>query len=246
LRILGEDAENALADASQNPGRRGLRLFIAVRSRFAEDSARHAIAKRVRQLVVLGAGFDTFAYRLEPSEGLQIFEVDHPATQTEKRRRLAAADIAAPAHLTYAPCDFERAELGEALTSAGFDPSRRSFFMWLGVVVYLTESAVFATLEFIAKLSGGAEVVFDYSNPIESIGDPQAREAFKALAERVAALGETLQTSFVTPALHEKLRALGFTKIEDLGPHEMAARFFPEEAPRANANGGHVVLAGRG
>jgi methyltransferase (TIGR00027 family) len=244
LRILGEDAERALADAAEDPRRRGLRLFIAVRSRFAEESARRAITEGVRQLVVLGAGLDTFAYRLEPSEGFRIFEVDHPATQAEKRRRLAAADIPAPAHLTFAPCDFERAELRDALTSAGFDPGRRSFFLWLGVVPYLTESAVFATLNFIAKLPGGAEVVFDYPNPIENVEDSAAREARRTLSERVAALGEPLQTFFVTTDLHEKLRALGFTKIEDLGPREIAARFFPQEALRERSAGGHVVLAG--
>jgi methyltransferase (TIGR00027 family) len=244
LRILGEDAENALNDASQNPARRGLRLFIAVRSRFAEDSARRAIGEGVRQLVVLGAGFDTFAYRLGPCAGLRIFEVDHPATQAEKRRRLAAADIAPPAHLTYAPCDFERAELGHALTSAGFDPSRRNFFLWLGVVPYLTQSTIFATLDLLAKLPGGVEVVFDYTNPPDTIDDPAAREMLKSLSQRVAALGEALQTFFVTPALHEKLRALGFKKIEDLGPSEIAARFFAEAPSPARARGGHVIVAG--
>ena len=244
LRILGEDAERALAEAAENPSRRGLRLRIAVRSRVAEDAAHRAISEGVRQIVVLGAGLDTFAYRLKAETGLRVFEVDHPATQAEKRRRLAAAEIAAPAHLTYAPCDFEGAELSDALTSAGFDPGRRSFFLWLGVVPYLTQAAVFATLGFIAKLPGGAEVAFDYPNPIESVGDPEARKAFQALADRVAALGETLQTFFVTPDLHEKLRALGFTKIDDLGPLEMAAQFFPDETPRQGASGVHVVVAG--
>ncbi len=243
LRILGEDAERALAEAAEDPRRRGLRLFIAVRSRFAEESARRAIAEGVRQLVVLGAGLDTFAYRLEPSEGLKIFEVDHPATQAEKRRRLAAADIFAPAHLTFAPCDFERAELGASLTSAGFDPGRRSFFLWLGVAPYLTQSAIFDTLDFVAKLPGGAEIVFDYANPIETVGNSEARDALKALAERVAALGETLKTFFDTPKLHEKLRALGFTAVEDLGPHEIAARFFRDTPAPPGASGGHVVRA---
>jgi methyltransferase (TIGR00027 family) len=242
LRILGEDAEKALADASQYPERRALRLFIAARSRLAEEWAHRAIGEGAGQLVVLGAGLDTFAYRLEPSEGLQVFEVDHPATQAEKRRRLAAADISAPLHLTYAPCDFERAGFGEALAAAGFDSLRRSFFLWLGVVPYLTETAIFGTLGLIAKLPGGAEIVFDYPNPIENIADPAAREAFKALAQRVAALGEKLQTFFATAELHEKLRALGFTKIEDLGLDEIAAKFPAEATPPARA-GGHVVLA---
>jgi methyltransferase (TIGR00027 family) len=244
LRILGEDAEPAVAEAKQDPGRRGLRNFVATRSRFAEEGARRAIGEGARQIVVLGAGLDTFAYRLEPSAGLRVFEVDHPATQAEKRRRLAAAGIAAPPHLTFAPCDFERDALGEALRAVGFDPAARAFFIWLGVVPYLTEAAIFATLGLVAGLPAG-EVAFDYGNPAETIADPAMRECHKAMAERVAAAGEAFQSHFETPALHEKLRALGFQEIEDLGPNEIAARFFPELARPGRANGGHVVRARR-
>jgi len=244
LRILGDDAEPAVAEARENPLRRGLRHFIAVRSRFAEAAARRAIAEGARQIVVLGAGLDTFAYRLEPSEGLRVFEVDHPATQAEKRRRLAAAGIAAPAHLTFAPCDFERDALGEALRAVGFDPATRAFFIWLGVVPYLTVAAVFSTLGFIAGLPAG-EVAFDYANPAETIADPAMREQHKVMAERVAAAGEAFQSYFETPTLQEKLRAFGFQEIEDLGPNEIAARFSPERVKPGRTNGGHVVRARR-
>ena len=244
MRILGEDAEAAVAEARENPSRRGLRIFIAVRSRFAEAGARRATAAGVRQIVVLGAGLDTFAYRLETSEGLRIFEVDHPATQDEKRRRLAMAGIEIPTHLTFGPCDFERAELDSSLRAVGFDPAQRAFFLWLGVVPYLTETAIFATLAFIASLPGG-EVVFDYANPADRIADPVLREHHKVLAERVAAAGEAFQSFFETAALHEKLRGLGFTEIEDLGPDQIAARFFPERGGPGRTNGGHVVRARR-
>ena len=245
LPILGEDAEVMLAAAQEDPARRGLRFFIAARSRIAEEAARQAIEEGARQIILLGAGLDTFAYRLEGLEGkdgLRVFEVDHPATQAEKRRRLAAAGIATPAHLTFAPCDFEHAELGDSLRAVGFNPNRRAFFLWLGVVPYLTEKAIFATLGFIAKLPGG-EVVFDCANPVETIADPAMREHHEVMAERVAAAGEAFQSYFETPALHEKLRALGFPEIEDLGPNEIAARFFPERAKPGRANGGHVVRA---
>ena len=115
LRILGPDADAAVAEARADPAMRGLRLYVAMRSRFAEDAARRAIARGVRQVVVLGAGLDTFAYRVEPVEGLRVTEVDHPATQAEKRRRLAAAGIAAPSHVVYAGCDFETEDLAGAL-----------------------------------------------------------------------------------------------------------------------------------
>ncbi len=244
LRILGDDAPSAIAEARANPNLRGLRLYVAVRSRFAEDAARRAIARGARQIVVLGAGLDTFAYRVEPAAGLRVTEVDHPATQAEKRRRLAAAAIAAPAHVVYVGCDFESESLAGALGASGFDARRPSFFLWLGVVPYLSESAVFATLAFIGGLPGGGEVAFDYANPVATLADDAARQAHEMLAARVAAAGEALQTFFVTSTLHEKLDALGFRRLEDLGPDEIAARFFPGHAVPSRKNGGHVVLAG--
>ena len=97
IRILGRDAEKAIAIAKAEPERRGLRFFVAMRSRFAEEKALAAIEAGVRQILVLGAGLDTLAYRLEPRAGLKVFELDHPATQRDKRSRLAEADIAEPA-----------------------------------------------------------------------------------------------------------------------------------------------------
>ena len=137
-RILGKDLEAAIREAEGDPLRRALRLFIAVRTRFAEDALMAAMARGVRQLVVLGAGLDTFAYRAGQVEGLRIFEVDHPATQAWKRQRLSEAGIEVPPALTFAPVDFERETLGEGLAAAGFDPSRPAFFTWLGVVPYLS------------------------------------------------------------------------------------------------------------
>jgi len=94
LRILGPDAEAIVAQMAAQPQRRGMRLFIAARTRFAEDALAEAAARGVRQLVVLGAGLDTFAYR-NPFEaaGLKVFEVDHAATQAWKRHRLADAGM---------------------------------------------------------------------------------------------------------------------------------------------------------
>jgi methyltransferase (TIGR00027 family) len=155
LRILGPDAEGAIALAKERPERRPLRLFIAMRSRFAEDTAAHAIEKGVRQVLVLGAGLDTFAYRLERTQDMRVFELDHPATQAEKRRRLAEAQIAEPAHVSYVAHDFESGGMTAALKSAGLDPDRGAFVLWLGVTPYLTEEAVFATLRELASWRGG-------------------------------------------------------------------------------------------
>ncbi len=119
LRILGEDAGSLAREALAHPERRGMRFFIVARSRFTEDAVAAASARGTTQLVVLGAGLDTFAYRSSLRDRLRIFEVDHPATQAWKRARLAEAAIAAPPTLTYAPVDFERQTLADGLAARG-------------------------------------------------------------------------------------------------------------------------------
>ena len=175
LRILGDDAEEAIARGTAAPEQRPLRIFIAMRSRFAEDAAKAAVAAGVRQIVVLGAGLDTFAYRLEPPPDLLLFELDHPATQAEKRRRLAAAGIVEPPHAVYVAHDFDLGSFTAALAAAGHDAGARTFVLWLGVTVYLTEAAIEATLAELARLPGGAEIVFDYVNPRAAIEDGELR-----------------------------------------------------------------------
>jgi methyltransferase (TIGR00027 family) len=243
LRILGQDAETVARDALDHPERRGMRAFIAARAHLAESALAAAVEQRgVSQLVVLGAGLDTFAYRNPLADRLKVFEVDHPATQAWKRRRLDEAGIAAPGDLVYAPVDFERQALLNGLAAAGFDPARRTFFLWLGVVPYLTAEAVRATLESIGGLPGGGEVAFDYADPPAALSD-EARAAHRARAERVAAIGEPWLSYFEPPALHALLTELGFAQIEDLGPPALAARYWPNTGRPIPERGGHVVLA---
>ena len=244
MRILGPDAEAAVRDAENDPSRRRLRLFIAVRTRFAEDALTAAVARGVRQLVVLGAGLDTYAYRTALGESLHIFEVDHPATQAWKRQRLAEAAIPVPRALTFAPVEFERETLADGLAAAGFDPAQRTFFTWLGVVPYLTEQAIFSTLGFIASLPGGAHVVFDYSNPPASGPDQDEYAAVReALAARVASVGEAFRSHFETDELHAKLTALGFREVEDLGPTLIRERYLANRGGSLRDRGSHVVRA---
>jgi methyltransferase (TIGR00027 family) len=243
-RILGPDAGPAVEQARGDPSRRALRLFIAARSRFAEDALAAARARGVRQLVVLGAGLDTYAYRCAGPGSIRIFEVDHPATQAWKRHRLEEARIPVPGSVTFAGVDFERETLAGGLAKAGFDGSRETFFTWLGVAPYLTEGAVLATLAYIASLPGGAHVVFDYGNPPPDGPDADGYAAARArLAARVARVGESIRSHFETGELHARLRSLGFREIEDLGPARIRERFLPAARPAGSDTGGHVVRA---
>ncbi len=242
--ILGVDPDALRADPAAGDDRRGIRFFVVARSAIAEGALKRGVEERcVGQLVVLGAGLDTFAFRNPFGDHLKVFEVDHPATQAWKRRRLEEANIPIPASLTYAPVDFERQDLTERLAAAGLDPDLRTFFSWLGVVPYLTREAITATLGQIAAHPGGSEMVFDYSEPREDI-DPALRAHYAERAARVAAIGEPF-LSFFTPAeLHAQLRGLGFSEIDDLDLPGIIARLTGKapEGPTRKA-GGHVLFA---
>lgn len=247
LAIVGAKGQEAKVRAKSSGSRvsRAMRAFMAMRSRYAEDELALAVERGARQYVVLGAGLDTFAYRNPyPASLLHVFEVDHPATQGWKRRRLAEGRIAIPESMTFAPVDFESQTLAEGLAGAGFRTDRPTFFSWLGVVPYLTGSAVRETLGFVASLPAGSEVVFDYALPPASLSLVQ-RLAFNALASRVAARGEPFQTFFDPPALAGELRQIGFGDVEDLGMKEMNERYFKGRADGLRVSGSlaHVMKA---
>ena len=242
-KILDDETRARLDETAADPSLRPMRLFIAARSRFSEDTLAACVARGVRQVVVLGAGLDTFSLR-NPHEGLgvRVFEVDYPATQGWKRERLKQAGLAVPASLTFAPVDFERQSLAEGLTAAGFQADRPAFFQWLGVVPYLTREAISATLDFIARVPE-SEVVFDYAEPFENY-PPERREYIMATAASVAARGEPWLSLFNPVELSDLLHNKGFAIVEDLGLAELTERFYGalKQGIRIGA-GPHVVRA---
>ncbi len=236
--ILGGDREAVLARARE-VDRVWMRLFIAVRHRFAEDGLAAAVERGTRQVVVLGAGLDTFAYR-NPYADVRVFEVDHPATGEWKAERLHEAGIEVSAGTTFVGCDFEAEDFLGRLVAAGFDPGRPAYFIWLGVVPYLSREAVAATLGRIGTLPG-AEVVFDYPAPMPGLSR-RSRALRKAFERRVAAVGEPLQEPFAPEDMATILRTAGFAEMEDLGRAEIGPRFLGVAAD-APGGGGHVVRA---
>jgi methyltransferase (TIGR00027 family) len=247
LRVLSDECAAQVRDGIEqengNPWSRGLRAFLAARSRFAEEELAKAVRQGVLQYVVLGAGLDTFACR-NPFADLQVFEVDFPQTQAWKRARLEHAGIAIPSSLHFAPVDFERHSLEDGLTEAGFRRSEPAFFSWLGVVPYLTRAAAFATLGFIAALPKGSGVAFDYSIPREMMSERE-RDAFDELAARVARAGEPFRSFYDPAQLAVDLRAMGFTEIEDLSGGDVRARWFPSSGAEQRLHGrsGHLLCA---
>ncbi|MEU4429447.1 class I SAM-dependent methyltransferase [Nocardia rhamnosiphila] len=239
-RLLGVTAEELTESGTTDSlglavGDRSRRLFFAARARFAEDAVAAAVATGVRQVVILGAGLDTFAYR-NPSPDLRVFEVDHPATQAWKRERLTAAGIDRPETVTFVSVDFETSTLATELESSGFDRTDPAVFVWLGVVFYLTPDAAHATLEYIAGQAQRVEVIFDYLQP--AVGE-EDRAYQRVRADRLAAAGEPVRSYFTPDDLAAQLRALGFTDLEDHSAPDLVAGYldgsaaFGGEPPRA-------------
>jgi len=244
LRIFGAQGVAWLArnlDAYRTPRSRAMRAFLVMRSRYAEDQLALAVARGVRQYVVLGAGLDTFAYR-SPHRRLRVFEVDHPSTQSWKRSRLAEQSIEVPRSLTFAPVDFETQTLAAGLKAAGFRADRPAFFSWLGVVIYLSKPAVAETLRTIAAGRKGSQVVFDFAPPASSISETeQASRA--AAAARVAKSGEPWINYYSPGAFVDELHATGFGSAYYIGSSEMNARYFGDRADGFRLYGSGRMMA---
>ncbi len=229
---LAVDIAGAPEIPPATPFDRLLRAFMAARSRYAEDQLASAIARGVRQYVVLGAGLDTYAYRSAP--GVRVFEVDHPSTQAWKRWRLEEAHIAVPDSMAFVAVDFERQSLSSELAQAGFDATQPAFFSWLGVIMYLTLEAATDTLRFIAGQPEGSGVAFDYPTG-----------TWEPLARRVARVGEPFRLFFDPADLARLLDSLGFRTLEDLAAPEINTRYFRDRADGLQVAGdrGHLISA---
>ena len=169
LRLLDGGSSRAILehpDRFRTPASRAIRRDVLVRSRHAEDRLDDAVRRGVRQYVILGAGLDTFGYR-QPSwaRDLHSIEVDHTASQRDKRERLNRAGIGPPPNLRYAAADLEADALGPALEGAGLDTTRPAFVACLGVLINLGEAAADEIFAVAAKLPAGSEFVFTFSRP---------------------------------------------------------------------------------
>jgi methyltransferase (TIGR00027 family) len=198
--------------------------WVCVRSRYAEDIVGQQAVTGVGQYVILGAGLDTFAYR-RPDPDLRVFEVDHPATQAWKQRRLADLGVAIPGNLVFVPVDFERQGLGPALEEAGFTFREPAVFSWLGVTMYLTPDAIGQTLSTIAHAAAGTRVVLTYNQP-DRVLDDHAVRVTAAMRSIAAGFGEPFVTLFTRGEIDALLRVHGFDEMEHIGRDEARSRYF--------------------
>ncbi|GAP12995.1 methyltransferase [Longilinea arvoryzae] len=223
----------------------GVNGFLAARERYIDDVLSGFIAAGIQQLVILGAGFDSRAYRFDLSGRVKTFEVDHPATQADKLEKVRRIFGSVPAHVTYVAVDFNTQSLADRLLSAGFDPARTSLFIWQGVSMYLTPAAVDATLDFVVRNSApGSAIVFDYlyREALEEAG--RQREVGNMRRYRFMT-GEGLTFGIPKGTGEAFLLARGFRAARDVNAADLKAAYFRgPNAWRAVVNG-YGILLGR-
>lgn len=200
------------------------------RARYTEDTLEKAIKQGVKQYVILGAGMDTFAFRRpDLMERLEVFEIDHPATQEFKLHRLAELEWKHPAKLHFIPIDFTKENLVTAITrSSSYDPKVKSLFSWLGVTPYLTQDEVFTTLRSIVEVASvNSIVVFDYLDTDIFVPEKVSPQLQKFM-DLVQNIGEPIITGFNPQKLTEDLTNLGFQLHENMSQADVEERYLQE------------------
>ncbi len=196
--------------------------LVPLRTRVLDDAWHAAQAKGTRQLVLLGAGLDGRAYRLEDIGESNVFEVDHPATQGLKRQRAAKLASLANNHL-FVPVDFERDSLSNALEAAGQRMDLPTFWIWEGVTPYLTRRAQEVTLAAMAeRSSAGSRVAMTYTQP-PAPGDKA--KSMRQTMKLVRFLGEPFLGLLTRAEAEELLRNAGFRILEDTGVEDWRQRY---------------------
>jgi len=202
---------------------------VVSRSRYAEDLLEKAIAAGIRQYVIVGAGFDSFALRrrdLEPT--VRVFELDHPDTQRAKRERLQSIGVDLPSNLEFVGIDFEHETVADGLARSSYQPDSRAFFSWLGTTPYLSNSATLGTLASIAQLAAErTEIVFDYLVCDEAMSGEERRIVEK-LKRFTARRGEPVVGEFDPAELETVLRSVGLELIENFSGADQEKRYFAD------------------
>jgi methyltransferase (TIGR00027 family) len=224
IQVLDLDFKSALRRAPAHGANVETQV---IRTKFFDGALLAALADGTRQVVVLGAGFDSRGYRFESRlKGIKFIEVDYGPTKEYKKRRVTEILGELPASVTYVPMDFTKDDLLEQLLKGGYSERAKTFFLWEGVVVYLPESAIKDTLHFVRDHSAaGSTIAFDYipaSNP--NVNNPEST---------FAKWGEPWIFSFPDSGAAEFVRAEGLEVVSDtpVGWHRCVARVPLENNP---------------
>jgi methyltransferase (TIGR00027 family) len=237
LDVLGEFGNPSDGIATQ------FRAMFAMRSRFAEDRLADAVARGVRQYVLIGAGLDTFPWR-QPAfaQDIQIFAADHPASLAWVQGRLRHHGFGRPTNLTYVPVDLDKRDFADQLIACGFDLSIPSFCSMLGVTQYLDPITVGAVLEFVASLEPESEIVASFVPPDDSLKGP-GRDAVRRTSIQLAQQGAPFTCRLSAKDAISRLHDFRFRDVFHLTPELAQERYFVGRTDALRAPGWVQLIA---
>ena len=245
--LLPEVADEATLRSLVSKGLRASAAYsnVIMRSRYAEDALNRAVSRGVRQYVLIGAGFDSYALRSPSSSGMVVIEIDHPATQSLKRQCLAQSGVALPDSTHLVPADLSIEDLPSVLQKSPLRVSEHAFFSWLGVTMYLTKEANLKILQAISSTAApGSELVFEYVDHAFFESDIASAGSAQALRQAVATLGEPFLCGFRPSTLQSDLALCGYSVLEDLSDTELVRQYDPQGLNKLSTDGlGRIALA---
>jgi len=218
------DAFNRFGDRSVDLP--GVMLGFCCRTKYIDDALRDALKAGCRQVVILGAGYDTRAYRISGIEQAKVFEVDHPVTQQSKRGRIERLIGKIPEHVTLVPVDFGRQELGVALQQAGLQPRESTFFIFEGVTQYVVREGVESTLRFVGSSALGSQIIFTYVHRGVIDGTKEFKRAQK-LMQFCQDRGEPWVFGVLPEEVPQFLKICGLDVIEHWLENDLARCLYP-------------------
>jgi methyltransferase (TIGR00027 family) len=205
----------------------GHHYYVIARTRYFDDFLQQQLAVGAEQLVILGAGYDSRPYRFaDRLAGVQVFEVDHPATSTAKRAKIGALFGKTPANVAYVAVDFTVDKLADKLLGCGYRTARPTVFLWEGVTPYLNLDAVDAVLGFATASAGaGSAIVFDYVLRSVVKGTCTLRGAANEFA-KMSRTSEPLTFGIDEGQAPAFLASRGLQNVVDVGAEELRSRYF--------------------
>lgn len=204
----------------------GLASSIRARVRYFDDFVKASVDEGLEQLVVLGAGYDTRAYRIEGLNRIKVFEVDHPGTQGVKIEKVKKIFGRLLEHIVYVPVDFESEDMGQKLLENGYNRSQKTLFVMEGLIMYIPPEAVDETLSFVVKNSGkGSSILFDYY-PQSLVSGTSDLEAAKNIKNFVVEQGEPLLFGIKEGTVEEFLSKRGFSQIQNVTSEDYKKAYF--------------------
>ena len=203
----------------------GVTGFLIARCRCIDDFVSAALADGLQQLVIVGAGLDSRAYRLDGLKRIPVFEVDHPASQQVKRGALERVFGGLPAHVVFVPINLGPETL-DKLFGHGYDPRLKTLFVLEGLLPYLEAAVVDATLTFIHGNAGpGSALIFDYIDAAALAANRKRHE--RARMQRGARFtGERLVFGIEAGRVTEFLHARGFSGVRDRTSRDLESAYF--------------------